>query len=285
MGFSKIVSSQALTKSGRNCCLCRKFCGLNIQTHHIVPLAAGGDNSFDNCVPLCLECHASIEGYNPKHPIGRKMQPDELKWMRDQLYIQVAEGTFTPVADISGGDIIGNIMISGNNNVTASGDINFNPRIVHRVKVQYDAHLYIANDIAKRISDLVSDLYDIRVAAGGDPKSTKPRIWSTLNNRYKVTSYKLIPKESGDDAVIFLYKQINLAKSSIRRKDPELWKKTLYKSIYARLKDIGIEKDELYNYAHQAIPLKKSITSLKELTMKDLDRLNQLLINLQKRSV
>lgn len=246
-------------------------------------MADNGDNSFDNCIPLCFDCHALVGGYNPDHPIGRKMQPDELKWMRDQLYSQVADGTFTPVADISG-DVIGNITINGNSNVIAGGDINYNPKIVHNTQVQYDASLYISNAVAKRITNLVKELCTIKTSAGYSQSMAYAEVWSSFKNRYKVTKYELVPKESGDDAITYLYKQINLARSSIRRKDPELWKNTLYKSIYTRSKELNIEKDELYVYAQQNIPLTKKITTLKDLTMRDLDRLNQLLINLQKRS-
>lgn len=282
MGFSKKVSDQALRASGRNCCLCKRFCGTNIETHHIIPSAEGGDNSFDNCIPLCFGCHAIVGGYNPQHPMGRKMQPDELKWMRDQLYEQVASGTFVPVADISG-NTMGNIDIRGNGNIVAGGNVNVNPKIVNKTTVQYDPALHISSETAKRIYDLVDSLSKIRIAAGDDPKKTKPRIWSSLNNRYKVTTYKIIPRESGEDAITFLYKQVNIARPSIRKCDPQLWKSTLYKSIYTRWSELGFNKDDIYSFALKNIPLKNPITSLTKLTMRELDRLNIVLLNLQKR--
>ena len=89
MGFPTDIAEKALLASGRFCCLCHKWCGTKMQTHHIVQ---NGDDSFDNCIPLCLECHAEVGSYNPSHPIGRKFTPGELKGHRDQWYQIVKEG-------------------------------------------------------------------------------------------------------------------------------------------------------------------------------------------------
>lgn len=34
-------------------------------------VADEGDNSVDNCILLCFNCHAEVKSYNPKHPKGR----------------------------------------------------------------------------------------------------------------------------------------------------------------------------------------------------------------------
>jgi len=54
-----------------------------MQTHHITQEADGGSDTLDNCIPLCLDCHGEVVSYNPKHPIGRKFSPEELKRHRD----------------------------------------------------------------------------------------------------------------------------------------------------------------------------------------------------------
>jgi len=86
MGFSPDVAEKALVASGRHCCLCRQFKGSKVETHHIVQPSDGGDNSFDNCIPLCFDCHADVKSYNKKHPKGRKFSPSELKSHRDTWY-------------------------------------------------------------------------------------------------------------------------------------------------------------------------------------------------------
>ena len=40
--------------------------------HHIKQVADGGDDSADNCIPLCFNCHAEVKAYNPSHPKGRR---------------------------------------------------------------------------------------------------------------------------------------------------------------------------------------------------------------------
>jgi len=86
MGFPKDIAEKALVKCGRRCCLCREFKGQKMETHHIIPVEKGGDNSFDNCIPLCFECHADVESYNENHPKGRKYTAKELRKHRDTWY-------------------------------------------------------------------------------------------------------------------------------------------------------------------------------------------------------
>lgn len=83
MCFPREAADEALVRCARRCCICRKFCGTKMQTHHIIQKADGGSDKLDNCIPLCLDCHAEVVSYNPKHPIGRKFSPEELKHHRD----------------------------------------------------------------------------------------------------------------------------------------------------------------------------------------------------------
>lgn len=84
MGFPNEVAEIALLDCGRHCCICHKFCGFKIELHHIIPKADGGDDIYDNCIPLCLDCHAEVKAYDPKHPKGRKYTISELKGHRDR---------------------------------------------------------------------------------------------------------------------------------------------------------------------------------------------------------
>lgn len=55
-----------------------------METDHIVPLGEGGDDTIENAIPVCFECHAEIHSYNDKHPRGRKFLPDELRLHKEQ---------------------------------------------------------------------------------------------------------------------------------------------------------------------------------------------------------
>jgi hypothetical protein len=89
MGFPPDVAERALLDCGRSCCICHKFCGFKIELHHIIQKSEGGADTYDNCIPLCLDCHAEVKAYNPKHPKGRQYNNSELKQHRDRWYDKV----------------------------------------------------------------------------------------------------------------------------------------------------------------------------------------------------
>lgn len=89
MSFTPQVAEKAMLACGRHCCICHKFCGTKIETHHIQQRANGGDDSFENCIPLCFDCHADVGNYNPQHPKGRKFTVSELKSHRDNWYRKI----------------------------------------------------------------------------------------------------------------------------------------------------------------------------------------------------
>ncbi len=97
MGFTSKVSEDALVASGRCCCLCHTYCDLNIELHHIKQKADGGEDSYDNCIPLCFNCHAKVKAYNPHHPKGKKFTESELVKHRDNWYKKVALGFTKPL--------------------------------------------------------------------------------------------------------------------------------------------------------------------------------------------
>lgn len=86
MSFSDKIKLEVMLACKRHCCLCEKFFGTHIEIHHIKQQADGGENTFDNAIPLCFECHARVREYNPHHPKGTKYTEKELKIIRDEFY-------------------------------------------------------------------------------------------------------------------------------------------------------------------------------------------------------
>lgn len=84
MPFPQGEVSRLLAECHRRCCICHRFCGVKIETDHIVPLGDGGPDDIDNAIPVCFECHAEIHLYNDRHPRGRKFRPEELRQHREQ---------------------------------------------------------------------------------------------------------------------------------------------------------------------------------------------------------
>jgi len=93
MPFDQTIKEEALVRSKRHCCLCHKFGGRNVNVHHIIPEAAGGPNTLNNAIVLCLTCHADVGHYNPQHPLGLKFRPDEIKRHRDMWWETCSSGT------------------------------------------------------------------------------------------------------------------------------------------------------------------------------------------------
>ncbi|MCB2312182.1 HNH endonuclease [Clostridium tagluense] len=90
MSFPEKIRTKVLLKCKRYCCYCEQYKGRDIEVHHIVQKADGGEDTFDNAIPLCYDCHSEIGSYNPHHPKGNRFRPDELKKIRDDFYIKIA---------------------------------------------------------------------------------------------------------------------------------------------------------------------------------------------------
>lgn len=86
MGFPNHVRTNVLTKCKRHCCLCGQYVGTNIELHHIKQKSDGGDDTEENCIPLCFNCHAIVKSYNPHHPKVLKYGEKELKIRRNEIY-------------------------------------------------------------------------------------------------------------------------------------------------------------------------------------------------------
>lgn len=98
MGFPQSVADKALAACGRCCCICHKFCGIKMELHHIHQHADGGEDTFDNCIPLCFDCHADMGKGDPRHPKGKHYSEQELRFHRDKWYAHnaVEEHSSTP---------------------------------------------------------------------------------------------------------------------------------------------------------------------------------------------
>lgn len=91
MSFPQTVSDEALVKCGRCCCICHKFCGTKIELHHIKQKVYGGEDTIDNCIPLCFDCHEDMGKADPNHPRGKRYTENELKQHRDNWFKHIEE--------------------------------------------------------------------------------------------------------------------------------------------------------------------------------------------------
>lgn len=86
MSFSRDVKENLFLACHRYCCICHQFKGTNMEVHHIIQEADGGENTEENGIPLCFECHANAGSYNPRHPKGNKYTSSELRRHKEQWF-------------------------------------------------------------------------------------------------------------------------------------------------------------------------------------------------------
>lgn len=86
MAFPPDVGEKLLVACHRHCSICHKPAGSKMEIHHIIPKSEGGEDTEENGIPLCFDCHAEVEAYNPQHPKGRRFTPPELRKHKEQWF-------------------------------------------------------------------------------------------------------------------------------------------------------------------------------------------------------
>lgn len=95
-GFSGKIVKDLMVKSARHCCVCHKTARRDLEIHHIIPKSQGGEDTYENAIVLCFECHSAAGHYNPKHSKGTKLSPVELIHHREKWYTMVQENKIKP---------------------------------------------------------------------------------------------------------------------------------------------------------------------------------------------
>lgn len=93
------VKNIALLACARHCCICHKFCGTKIELHHMKLKSEGGTEEFENCIPLCFDCHSDQSSYDYKHPKGTKYTAAELNLHRGSWFDRIKSTSFTLPSD------------------------------------------------------------------------------------------------------------------------------------------------------------------------------------------
>ncbi|TGG92499.1 hypothetical protein E4656_13590 [Natronospirillum operosum] len=141
--------------------------------------------------------------------------------------------------------------------------VNFTPGPEHITPKQ-------ARDIQRTLDDLVRAE---EAATGVPPAKLFPKWHRVVRDRYDVETYRAIPTHLGDDALAWL-KQMK----AIKRRDASAAgarvdhsRKELYTAIWARSKQLGLSKGDVYHEVKQRLGLQ--ISSLTKLSDDHLQRL------------
>ena len=145
MGFPQKIAEQVLVDCGRCCAICHKFCGSKIELHHIKQAADGGEDIYENCIPLCFDCHADVKAYDPKHPKGKKYTENELREHRDRWYRKILQSPGINQAENIENDMA---IFEEINNILSESNV---PFLYH-----YDYH----NSFSSAVSDSLNHFSD-----------------------------------------------------------------------------------------------------------------------------
>jgi len=166
--------------------------------------------------------------------------------------------------------------ISGNGNIQAGGDVNINTKKTERVVV-HPGPQHISEEYAFKLFELVKKACEIECVAGADMAKCRQKWWGKFKRRYRVASYKMIPRELGDDAVLYMQQEVAKLRPKLRRRDNEAWRRSLYKGLWARARQLGMDKPAVYALCTEKIG--KTVTSLTALGERDLQKLYGIIIS------
>lgn len=166
--------------------------------------------------------------------------------------------------------------VSGNHNriQQALGDIINTEKITKKNKITPDER-HISGDQKKKLKKVIDDLaYRL---AGEDGKPDYSKVYLMLQGRFDVVSYLLIKREDFENAISFLKQQRAIYRGRLRRKNPEAYEGDFIQKIHACRSHLGWDKPTLYKFALERLPLKKPITSTKQLGVNQLKTLSEMI--------
>lgn len=138
---------------------------------------------------------------------------------------------------------------------------------------------FISSAGARKIQGRVDTLVKIGVAAGGEQKKLYARWYKQLKDFFGVPSYLEIPAHQEQQAIDWLAQQKALQRPKIRRADNAMWRADLYPGIWARSKQLGMSRADVYHLASEKFGVK--VVSLKQLGERNLKALYDYLFRMQ----
>ena len=179
MAFPQSVADKAFAACGRRCCICHKFCGQKMELHHIHQRADGGEDTYENCIPLCFDCHADMGKGDPRHPKGKRYSAQELCMHRDNWYAAVERMQAPYLASPYDTEHYHNLRKQASKLLTLYADCLHNPIDLartqdHRLPPHYDAASMALREFAselRSVAETMDDHYPITATQLGEVAS------------------------------------------------------------------------------------------------------------------
>lgn len=167
--------------------------------------------------------------------------------------------------------------ITGDNNVQVGVN---NGQIIHTKKVKVTTEVlhapgqHITDTQALQIREKITEIVDM-VASNGTSKTVVfPKEYKAFYKQFGITSYKLVPVEQYDNALVWLQKRIvYLGKKTLRHGNTDEWRKKQYTAINTRSRQLGMDRDKMLMFAQERLELKQPLESIKDLSDTRLQKL------------
>lgn len=144
-----------------------------------------------------------------------------------------------------------------------NGDFVQTEKVNKRNVVEADER-HISEETAQLIKDRVDRLAENDLLRG--IPNAQAGWHARLQRKFRVTSYKLICRERGADALAWLQQSAARERGRLRRAAKPLWRNQLYGAIYSRTKSMGLNSEQVHVLATERLKLKKPVASLSDLT-------------------
>lgn len=172
--------------------------------------------------------------------------------------------------------------ITGGNNLQVginNGQIIQTKKVKKVTEVLHDASHHITDAQALQIRLKITDIAEMVATNKGNIGSMIKKEYNAFYNEFGCTSYKLLPAEQFDKAILWLNKRTAYhGKKNLRHGNTDEWRKKQYTAIYARIKGLNMSKEDLLIFAEQKLELKTSLESIKDLSDTRLQKLYKFII-------
>jgi hypothetical protein len=134
----------------------------------------------------------------------------------------------------------------------------------------------ISSEQKKIIRDWIVKLADGSV--GTSRAQSFSHWWSFFQNTFKVPKYELLKSIDFNSAIDWCRNQAAMQVRSLKKTAPDVWRNSRMASIHSARERKGIEKQIYYSDIARRLKMKKSFTSLKDLTNRDLERVYNMVL-------
>jgi hypothetical protein len=150
----------------------------------------------------------------------------------------------------------------GNQVNVAGRDLVVTSRLVRRNVITPDDR-HLAREQRARLLTLIHEVAERMAGENGQPNLGA--VHHLLQRRFAVSSYLLIPRERYAEALSFLQQQRAMRRGVLRRRNPDAFRRDLFRAVFSRATEIGWPRQKVYAFAQSQLDLKRPVTSLKQL--------------------